>query len=371
MKRKLTEEFIDALKPKSKRYIVMDTTVPWLGVRVGTRKTFVMVARFNSKHPTRRSLGKLTLDQARDKAREWHKQLSQGIDPNRPHNGSLSFGAVCDRYLSHIGQHRRVIDFENCANREFIPRWRDRPMASITKTDLLEVIDAAKARGAPYAAHNAWAHARRLWNWAIARDIVSQSPCDRVRPITIIGPKTPRQRVLSDDELRKLWKGSKRIGYPYGPLWQLLMVTGQRKSEVAGAQWCEFDLKRSLWQIPPDRFKSNATHIVPLSPLALDILASLPRNGEYLFGRVNGFSKAKRRLDKLMGDVPHFVIHDIRRTVRTRLSSLRVSYEVAERCIGHGPKGLARVYDQHRYVDEMREALDLWASALDCILCAD
>jgi integrase len=131
------------------------------------------------------------------------------------------------------------------------------------------------------------------------------------------------------------------------------------------------DLKARLWTVPSERFKSNAAHIVPLTQVAIDILNSLPRDAERLFGHINGFSKAKRRLDKAMGDPPPFVIHDIRRTVRTRLSSLRVPYEVAEMVIGHGKKGLARVYDQHHYLPEMRDALERWETSLRAIVATD
>ena len=102
----------------------------------------------------------------------------------------------------------------------------------------------------------------------------------------------------------------------------------------------------------------------------MSIINELPQVGDYLFRakrnttHISGFSRAKRRLDATVGDMPPFVIHDLRRTVRTRLSQLRVRYEVAEMVIGHGKKGLARVYDQHEYRDEIREALDLWAAEL-------
>ena len=123
--------------------------------------------------------------------------------------------------------------------------------------------------------------------------------------------------------------------------------------------------------MPPERFKSNATHMVPLSDQAMTVLLSVPHftKGDYLFSTilgerpVGGFSKAKARLDKLMG-APPWVIHDIRRTVRTRLASLRIPDMVAEMVIGHGRKGIQRVYDQHSYENEMREALELWAARL-------
>lgn len=367
MRKRLTEEVIAHLRPAAtgRRYIVMDSVVAGLGVRVSPtgRKTFVLIARFNSNHPTRRSLGtcgRTSLDDARAKAISWQQQLAKGQDPARPPD--QTFGAVCERFAAHISKQRRVKDFQQCADREFLPRWKDKPIAEVTRADLLKMTDAALARGSPYAAHNAWAHARRLFNYAIARGVLDRSPCDRVRPRDIIGAKEPRQRVLTDDELRVLWDASARVGYPYGPLWQLLLVTGQRKSEIANARWDE--IHDGVLTIPPERFKSNAMHMVPLSPLAMRIIEGLPRTSDRLFGHINGFSKAKKRLDREMDVREHFVIHDIRRTVRTRLSSLRVRHEVAEMVIGHGRKGLARVYDQHHYADEMREALDAWTDRL-------
>ena len=178
-------------------------------------------------------------------------------------------------------------------------------------------------------------------------------------------------------ELASLWRASETLGYPFGPLYRLLLLTGARKGELAGALWREFDLGEKVWTVPPERFKSNATHLVPLSEQASAIVEALPRftKGDHLFSTtfgekpVSGFSKAKARLDKMMtedlGSSPApWVIHDIRRTVRTRLASLRVSDMVAEMVIGHGRKGLQRVYDQHGYEAEMREALELWAGRL-------
>jgi integrase len=179
---------------------------------------------------------------------------------------------------------------------------------------------------------------------------------------------------LSDAELIALWQCS---DYPFGSLYQLLLLTGARKSEVSDARWREFDLTKKIWTVPPERFKSNASHLVPLSDAAVAIIEALPRftKGDHLFTTtygekpISGFSKGKDRLDKLMAEQlgstpPPWVIHDIRRTVRTRLASLRVPDLVAEMVIGHGRKGLQRVYDQHTYESEMREALELWAARL-------
>ena len=163
------------------------------------------------------------------------------------------------------------------------------------------------------------------------------------------------------------------------------LLTGQRRDEVAGARWREFDLKRKLWTVPPERFKSESTHLVPLTDDVIAILETLPRfnKGDHLFSTtmgekpVSGFSKAKTNLDRRMlrtlkamarertrATLAPFVLHDLRRTVRTRLSSLQVPDTVAEMVIGHGRKGIQRVYDQHQYAEEMRDALALWARRL-------
>jgi|SRR5947207_942965 len=172
-----------------------------------------------------------------------------------------------------------------------------------------------------------------------------------------------------------------------------LLLTGCRVSEVGGARWREFDLQRDqLWSIPAERFKMNAIHRVPLTDTMLALLGSLPHwaagdcvfttNGEKPF---NGFSTSKRLLDRracrLWRAIGHnrgidrrhavmepWCLHDLRRTVRTRLAALRVPDAVAEMVIGHGRKGIQRVYDQHQYLNEMRAALKEWNAALMAIV---
>jgi integrase len=263
--------------------------------------------------------------------------------------------------------------------KELIAQWGERPISSITRDDVVILVEAVARRPAPYLAHIVLGHARSLFNWAINRGTygLEISPCDRVKPSALIGPKQPRQRTLSDTEVAALWHSSEGLGYPFGPLYQLLLLTGARKSEVAGARWSEFNLTKKIWTVPPERFKSNASHLVPLSDAAVSIIEALPRftQGDHLFTTtygqkpIAGFSRGKVRIDKLMveqlGSPPSpWVIHDIRPTVRTRLASLRIPDLVAEMVIGHGRRGLQRVYDQHTYEAEMREALELWAACL-------
>jgi integrase len=205
----------------------------------------------------------------------------------------------------------------------------------------------------------------------------------------VIGKKLARQRVLDDDELHAFWRATRRLPYPYGPLFRMLALVGQRKAEVAEARWSEIDLARKLWIIPAARMKSDAAHVVPLTDEAVALLTSLPRfnKGDCLFSTtfgakpVNGFSKAKKRLDQHMlrswralgrahgenrraARIEPWVIHDIRRTMRTGLSALPVPDLVRELVIAHARPGLHKVYDQHAYLDEKRRALELWVARL-------
>jgi integrase len=394
---KLTDRKLRSLKAAKagERYEVMDTDVSGFGVRVTDKgkRTFFLLARYpGSDNPTRRAVGEYPTDSLADahkKARKWRDWIKEGKDPT-DEEASLrlavlrknadTFDVVADLYIKRVlPRQRRGEIVAKEIKREFSDRWKGRAITSITRRDVLDVINEAVERGAPYQARNLLGHARAMFNWAIeAGDYgLESSPCDRIRPKHLIGERSPRDRVLTDAEIRALWEGLEKMGYPFGPLIQLLLLTGVRKSEASDAQWPEFDLARQVWMVPAERFKSKSTHLVPLTKDVLTLLKSLPTftMGHHLFSTsfgqkpVTGFAKAKLRLDKLMAQelekaaVP-FRLHDIRRTVRTRLASLRIADEVAEMIIGHGRKGIQRVYDLHQYESEMREALELWAARL-------
>jgi integrase len=400
-KRVLTDRALKALKPAKagQRYVKHDGIVPGLVVRVTDKgsKTFALVARFpGSTNPTRRAIGEygaITLEDARTEARKWHQLLQQGLDPRREidrrklaesRRQKNSFASVAEDYFANIKRqgHRRGAEVERAIRRELVSRWGTRPITDITRHDLLEVIEAAIERGSPWQAHHVFSYASRIFNWAIERGVygLEHSPAHGMRPARIIGAKKPRTRVLTDTELKALWQASKDLGYPYGPMVQLLTLTGQRRTEVAEARWSEIDLEKAEWHIPPARMKMDTPHFVPLTKEAIAILETLPRfqSGDCLFSTtfgkipVNGHSRAKSRLDALMaeqlGDVPPFVLHDVRRTVRTHLSALPVPDLVRELVIAHAKPGLHKIYDQHRYADEKRHALELWAARLRSIV---
>jgi integrase len=399
-RRTLNDRILKSLKPAKTgdRYDVLDAIVPGLGIRVTDkgRRTFVLVARYpGSENPTRRSLGEygeITLEQARSKARKWLEMIRAGVDPKADEDRRRleqlrkqknTFAAVAEDFIKRaLSKNRTGADVARELRREFVGRWAARPITEITQHDVVAVLDEVVERGAVYQAHNLFAHVRRLFNWAISRGVygLEHSPCDRLKPGDVIGARHVRQRVLTDVELRTFWKAMDRLGYPFGPLFKLLLVTGQRRGEAAEARWPEFDLDAKLWTIPAARMKSNAAHLVPLADDALAILEALPRfaRGDHVFSTtfglrpVSGFSKAKARLDGLMAAEPggfdEWRLHDLRRTMRTHLSALPVTDLVRELVIAHTKPGLHKVYDQFGYLPEKREALVLWGARLRSIV---
>ena len=397
LKRNLTDRYLRSLKggKEGKPYDIRDSEIRGLRVRVmpSGERTFVLLARFqHGADPTRRALGAypaVSLAEAREKARKWRELIKRGIDPaqeeERERTAELrkqktTFTAVAEDFIREkLPNESKGREVERDIRRVFIPVWGKRPAVDITALDVRTVIKRVRDEGKIYQAHNLLGYARRLYNWAIGQHCygIDTSPCDRLKPEDIISEKRARTRILSDTELRAAWMAADGLGYPYAPLFKLLMLTGARRSEVAEAQWREFELAKKIWTIPAERMKADAAHVVPLTDDALSVLQSLPRfkRGDYLFSTtfgekpVNSFHKAKIRLDgamlKLLGDLPDFIVHDIRRTVRTGLSAIpNISDLVRELVIGHTKPGLHKVYDQHAYLEEKRYALDAWAARL-------
>jgi integrase len=410
-RRTLNDRTIKSLRPApaGQRRDLWDTVVPGLGIRSTDKgnHTYVLLSRFpGSRNPTRRSIaevGAIGLVDARAKARHWLALITKGIDPHvevererlaEQRKQADTFAGVCEKLFASrkFKERRRGFVVERIVRNELLPSWAGRPVTDITHRDIRELVQKVAER-APAGAHNVLDAVNAVFNFAAAQDAIEVNPARLLRRKDILPPKKHRQRVLGDTELRAFWRASGRLDYPVGPFFRLLLLTGARLDELAGARWREFDLDRQIWTIPAERFKSDAEHMVPLTDDAMVVLATLPRfnSGDFLFSvsfgkaPVKGFQKPKKRLDQHMldvlreiaeqrGDDPKavklvpFVNHDLRRTVRTRLSALKVQDHVAELVIGHGRKGIARIYDQHRFEDEKAEALARWAMLLRSIV---
>ena len=388
----LTDRFIKSQRPApvGQRREYRDAIVPGLALRVTDRghKSFVLVARypFNPKNPTRRALGNarsITLDEAREKARRWLALIEKGIDPKTEvireraeaqRRQVNTFAAISTEFLErHASRLKKSAEAKRIIEQEFVKRWAARPITDIMPEEVAVAIRAIVQRGSPYQAHNALGYIRRLFNWAIGTHEfgIRASPVERLKPKDLIGKREARERTLSDDELRAVWTAAGKMGYPYGPLFRLLILSGQREREVADMRWPEVDFDKNLWTIPAERMKGGRAHEVPLAAEAVALLRELPRftGGEFVFTTVggaksvNGFSNAKVRIDNL-SSVAGWVIHDLRRTVRTHFSALPVQDLVRELVIAHAKPGLHKVYDQHAYQKEKHECLELWEGRL-------
>jgi integrase len=366
------------------------------------------------------------LAEAREKARRWYDLVKNGIDPEHAEaeerertaaaaraaalRSAHTFVSVAERYITDRRTNRRAKADAAEIRRMLIAEWGERPIHSITPRDVRELITKLRAR-VPYDARNAWTHTVGIFKQSVHDELIEASPCASLdKKLLFKGAKIgPRQRVLDEYEIAALWRAAARLRYPYGPLYRLLLLTGCRLNEVAHARWSELhpELRRAIreargsgvdwsavpnnvktWTIPRERFKSDAEHVVPLVDDACTILGALPRftGCDFLFTTtgtipINGLSKTKEQLDarmlrtlqamaRLRGDDPSQVNlapwknHDLRRVVRTNLSAIGTADHVAEACLGHGRRGISRVYDQHRYLREIRDAMECWAARL-------
>jgi integrase len=260
--------------------------------------------------------------------------------------------------------------------REAVPVLRRKALPTIKRSDLSQLWDRTQDR--PAIARLTHATLRKLFRWAVNRGDLDRSPLEGVEA----PPAVPaRDRVLNDDELAIIWRGCAELGFPFGPLIKLLILTGQRREEVASVDWRELSRSEQLWTLPAHRAKNKKPHLVPLSAAALEILdevaggSTWPVNG-VLFSTTgktspSGFSKAKRRLDEYItasGTGPNesrpWRLHDLRRTVATGLQRLGTRFEVTEAVLNHvsgARAGIAGVYQRHDWREEKTRALNDWA----------
>ncbi len=266
---------------------------------------------------------------------------------------------------------------ERCLNREIVARWRGRRLSKITKAEVHELLDSIVDRGAEIQANRTFAAVRRMCNWAIERGLISASPCAGIKPPT---PERSRDRVLTDDELKDVWRASEAIGWPFGPMVQLLMLSGQRRAEVAGMRWSEIDFDARTWTLPKERSKNSRAHTVPLSAQAIEILRGLPRvagTQGLIFSTtgetsISGFSRAKNRLDaKLPKEMLEWSLHDLRRTFASGSAKLGFAVHVVEAALNHRSgtiRGVAAVYNRYSYDAEKRACLEAWGRYIDALM---
>ncbi|MCZ6665155.1 MAG: integrase arm-type DNA-binding domain-containing protein, partial [Gammaproteobacteria bacterium] len=342
---KLTAAGVERIRPpKTGRKEYFDSVLPGFALRVTDkgRKSWCVMYRIDGRL-RRLTLGgypALGLADARKGAREALLSVSRGTDPveakaaqDRQENAERanSFEAVAEEFLRRHGEKLRPRSLEEVARpvrKMLIPRWKNRLVTDISRRDIIDLMDDIMDAGTPVAANRTLAVVKTLFNWCIERGILDASPAAAVkRP----AKEEERQRVLTDDEIAALWPVWEDQGYPFGGFHKILLVTAQRRGEVATMCWDDLDFDTKVWHIPGASTKTGRSHDVPLSPLAIEVLTYFPRfsGGVFVFSTtagkrpISGFSKAKARADARSG-VTGWGLHDLRRTAGTRMTQLSI-----------------------------------------------
>ena len=369
MKKKLSTKLVEHLKALGpKRLDAWDTALQCFGVRVSPtgRKAWFVIVRADGKQ-RRVTIGTypaISLAEARDEARKIIRDAQLGLLGDSKKSPALTLGETVPLFVQLYAKPK---------NRG----WRESErllgkfqglFAKIARSDVVRVLDQTVASGTPYRANRSLSALKKLMNWALDRGMIEVNPIAGLKP-----PHRERARevVLSDEELLSLMRGADGEGYPFGTAITMLILTGQRRSEVAEMRWSEIDIERALWTIPAGRSKNGQSHEVPLSAPALRLLKSLPRflASDWVFtttGRVpiSGFGRAKRRLCPAAG-ATNWRIHDIRRTVASGMARIGVDPHVIEKVLNHKSgiiSGVAAVYNRYAYENEKRDALERWAT---------
>lgn len=376
----LTDKGLPRLAPiDGKRVEYWDTLLPGFGVRVSEKGARTFVAMYSHHGRKRRvTIGKypaVKLKEARERAREIFRRVDNGEDPagDRRREGRVeTFGDLADEYLERYAKikKRSWKEDERQLNRDVLPHWKKRDLITIKRADVIRIVDGIEARGAPVAANRMLALLRKLFNWAVSKDIIESSPAHGVERVA---RERSRQRVLNDDEIKAIWQAAEAIGGPWGPYFQLLMLTLQRRSEVAWIRRSEVDIGAAMWSLPAERTKNGREHNVPLTPVAVALLCEITDYGKDFYfpshgkGKgetpMSGFDKKKQELDALSG-VTDWVLHDLRRTGTSYLARIGVEPHVADKLLNHVSgeiSGVAAVYNRYQYDDRKRQALELWA----------
>jgi integrase len=272
----------------------------------------------------------------------------------------------------HLSQRRSGREVMQILQRNLVDRVGSRSVHSISKRDVIDLVNAVVDRGSPVAANKSLKVVKSFFNWCVGRAIVERSPCEGIRVPTI---ERARDRVLTDRELAAIIRAARQMSGPYGAIVEVLALTGQRRDEVARMSWDEVDLERRVWTLAAVRTKNDKPHIVQLSDRAVAVIGAQPRSGRFVFSKsgvtpVGDFSSQKRRLDDLCG-VSHWRLHDLRRTMVSGMASLGVAPHVADRILNHVAgtiSGVAAVYQRHEFMDERRDALERWGVYVEGLL---
>jgi integrase len=359
-------------------HIEFDDAMPGFGLRIraGDKKehrTFIAQYKIASKH-RRINLGnvaKVDLDKARKEAKIIFGKVASGEDPANKkaevrQAASHTLGSVIAKYLEAKEPALKASSYRE-TKRHLESHWKllhGLALSSISRAHVAAQLGVLAKNSGPVATNRSRASLSTVFSWTIGEGLCDHNP--------VVGTNKqeeggPRERSLSDAELAKVWLAAPENDY--GRIVQLLMLTGCRREEIGSLKWPEIDTDARTITISPERTKNSREHVVHLCDNALAIIKRIPRRDrEYVFGfgrgGFGGWSRSKAEIDKAAKLKDDWTLHDLRRTVRTGLGTLKVQPHIAEAVLNHLPPKLIRTYDRNTYAAEKKAALDLWASHL-------
>jgi integrase len=383
-----------------------DTTTPGLVLRItptGGKKWVVSYRspverdlRGNGKQ-RRYGIGtypQLDLKSARDKARAVLRQIGNGEDPhterrqNKAQRTALPRDpvTVADGIQLYIDEHIKiknkprlkanggaVWERANLLQNHVVSGIGNMQIADVTRKDVLSLQRRIEAKAGSVTAERAVEGLRAAFNWLDDNELFEGIPSLRLKH-KVSKMAASRDRILNDREIRTIWAGLDN-GL-FGSIVRILLLTGQRRSEVGDMLWSELDLEKQLWSLPGDRTKNGRPHLVPLSSLVVEILKKQPSLSPFVFTSTgttpfSGYSRSKERLDRRL-KILHWTLHDLRRTFVTRISEMGVAPQVVEAIVNHvtgqAKVGVAGIYNRALYMDERRSALDAWSLELEAVV---
>jgi integrase len=392
MKAKISKTTVDRL-PRGK--LLVDTEIRGFVARRLPNGTVTYGMRYRDKATHQRRWlglgvhGEITPDEARTEAEKRRGEIAERRDPLQEKQqqraaGGNTVNAVLDAFVQrHVRKNLRAAqEVERVFDKYVRPAIGAKCIYELRRRDVVEMLDAVEDDGdAPVMADRVLAHTHKAFNWWATRDDSFNSPI--VKGMARTKPaERARKRYLTDDELCDVWRALDTAPAPacYPAYVRVLLLTTQRRDEVARMSWPE--IEGGTWVIPAERYKTGVENVVPLMEAVLQLLGNPPKTG-FVFSSTDGelpfsgFSKAKRALDKAIGElrkrekrkpIPHWTLHDLRRTARSLMSRAGVSADIAERVLGHKIGGVRGVYDRHEYVAEKRDALQRLGALVERIL---
>jgi integrase len=397
MTRRLTDIAVKAIKPKAEYFEEVDGTS---GLRLaifpsGKKSWIARYRRPDSGKTAKLTIGKypeISLSTARIRVSEARDAVSKGTDPGEnKKRAKISANEAeaarrADTIELHVKQHLQRYEGEvgkgHLSEGHYrqarlvledraVVAWHSRPVSEISRRDVRELAEQITATRGPIAGNRAFEHIRKFFNELVEREIIARSPCVGLKRLA---KEQARERVLSEGEIKSLMAALDAIGGPIAAAIRLMLLTGQRRSEVAGMTWGE--VSGDMWRLPGTRTKNNRAHDVPLSRQAIAVIEQQPRISDFVFTTtgskpVVNFTRIKKQIDAIMKPEAPWVVHDLRRCVASGMAGLGITLPVIEKVLNHASgtfRGVLAVYQRHDFRNEKRDALARWGDHLERIV---